>query len=418
MLLVHGYPASSHMWRPRAGRARRARPVRGRARPARLRRLRARTRRETLDAATSRRSRRCAQAEGLERVALVGPRLGRADRPALGVRPSGRGLGGRRVSDTGFFPDGRWHGMADALRTPGQGEELVDGMTLEAFTGDARLDLARDRSGATPREYFKAFADEPRRRGQLELYRSGEFSEARGLRRPAGRARRAVPGAVGRGRPVRAGRRRAALRARDPGRAACRSSPARGTSSTRTRPRRPPQALAALPRRVGAALMHVRELGEGPPVLLLHPGPGPRRHGLPARRRAARREPPRAARRPAGQRPLARRATATSGRWPATRAPSSGSRRTSSCATGRCSGTRSAASSRCSTSSTSPAARRGSSPPAPTRARRRRPGAPEDPLAGLDRRAARAGRGGRGARAGRELAAAAQGRVAASRRRG
>ena len=26
-------------------------------------------------------------------------------------------------------------------------------------------------------EYFKAFADEPRRRGQLELYRSGEFSE-------------------------------------------------------------------------------------------------------------------------------------------------------------------------------------------------------------------------------------------------
>ena len=28
-----------------------------------------------------------------------------------------------------------------------------------------------------PAEYFKAFADEPRRRGQLELYRSGEFSE-------------------------------------------------------------------------------------------------------------------------------------------------------------------------------------------------------------------------------------------------
>ena len=27
----------------------------------------------------------------------------------------------------------------------------------------------------TPREYFKAFADEPRRRGQLELYRSGDF---------------------------------------------------------------------------------------------------------------------------------------------------------------------------------------------------------------------------------------------------
>ena len=26
-------------------------------------------------------------------------------------------------------------------------------------------------------EYFKAFADEPRRRGQLELYRSGDFAK-------------------------------------------------------------------------------------------------------------------------------------------------------------------------------------------------------------------------------------------------
>ena len=80
------------------------------------------------------------------------------------------------ASDTGFFPDGRWHGMADALRTPGQGEELVDGMTLEAFTGM----LSSISKGIGPehaREYFEAFADEPRRRGQLELYRSGEFSE-------------------------------------------------------------------------------------------------------------------------------------------------------------------------------------------------------------------------------------------------
>jgi len=35
-------------------------------------------------------------------------------------------------------------------------------------------------SAITPeatREYFKAFADEPRRRGMLELYRSGDFSK-------------------------------------------------------------------------------------------------------------------------------------------------------------------------------------------------------------------------------------------------
>jgi haloalkane dehalogenase len=49
-------------------------------------------------------------------------------------------------------------------------------MTLEAFTGL----LASFSKGIGPedaREYFKAFADEPRRRGQLELYRSGEWEK-------------------------------------------------------------------------------------------------------------------------------------------------------------------------------------------------------------------------------------------------
>jgi haloalkane dehalogenase len=80
------------------------------------------------------------------------------------------------ASDTGFFPDGKWHGLADALRTPGQGEELVDGMTLEAFTamlGSISKGIGPDDA----REYFKAFADEPRRRGQLELYRSGDWEK-------------------------------------------------------------------------------------------------------------------------------------------------------------------------------------------------------------------------------------------------
>jgi len=66
--------------------------------------------------------------------------------------------------------------LADALRTRGQGEELVDGMTLEAFTkmlGSVSEGIGPEHA----REYFKAFADEPRRRGQLELYRSGDFSE-------------------------------------------------------------------------------------------------------------------------------------------------------------------------------------------------------------------------------------------------
>jgi haloalkane dehalogenase len=80
------------------------------------------------------------------------------------------------ISNTGFFPDGRWHGFAEALRTPGQGEELVDGMTGEAF---AQLlgSLSEHIGAETAAEYYKCFGDPERRRAQLELYRSGEFSE-------------------------------------------------------------------------------------------------------------------------------------------------------------------------------------------------------------------------------------------------
>jgi haloalkane dehalogenase len=80
------------------------------------------------------------------------------------------------ISNTGFFPDGRWHGMADALRTPGQGEQIVDGLDRDGFAAMMRgvTPAMEDRSIT---EYFKAYATPERRRGQLELYRSGEFSE-------------------------------------------------------------------------------------------------------------------------------------------------------------------------------------------------------------------------------------------------
>ena len=80
------------------------------------------------------------------------------------------------ISDTGFFADGEWHGLAQAMQTEGQGEELVDGMTEEGFT--AMLGQISSGVGAADaHEYFKAFGDEPRRRGQLELYRSGDFGQ-------------------------------------------------------------------------------------------------------------------------------------------------------------------------------------------------------------------------------------------------
>jgi haloalkane dehalogenase len=80
------------------------------------------------------------------------------------------------VSDTGFFADGKWHGMARAMRTPDQGEQLVNGLDHDGFAAMLRAvsPAMDDRSIA---EYFKAYASEESRRGQLELYRSGEFSE-------------------------------------------------------------------------------------------------------------------------------------------------------------------------------------------------------------------------------------------------
>src|SRR4051794_33462250 len=37
------------------------------------------------------------------------------------------------LSATGFFPDGRWHGMAESMRRPGTGEGLVHGLSRESF---------------------------------------------------------------------------------------------------------------------------------------------------------------------------------------------------------------------------------------------------------------------------------------------
>ncbi|WCB92842.1 Haloalkane dehalogenase [Baekduia alba] len=83
------------------------------------------------------------------------------------------------ISNTGFFADGKWHGMADALRTPGQGEQLVDGLDRDGFAAMLRT-VSPDLDDRSVDEYFKAYGSEERRRGQLELYRSGEFSELEG----------------------------------------------------------------------------------------------------------------------------------------------------------------------------------------------------------------------------------------------
>jgi haloalkane dehalogenase len=83
------------------------------------------------------------------------------------------------ISNTGFFADGKWHGLAQALRTPGQGEEIVDGTDREGF-GAMLRSVSAGLDDRSLDEYFKAYGSPERRRGQLELYRSGEFSELAG----------------------------------------------------------------------------------------------------------------------------------------------------------------------------------------------------------------------------------------------
>jgi haloalkane dehalogenase len=85
-------------------------------------------------------------------------------------------LGGLIVSNTGFFPDGEWHGMAAALRTEGQGEALLDSVSrdgLAAMLGQ----MGSGFDGHAVDEYWKGFATEQGRRGMLELYRSGDFGK-------------------------------------------------------------------------------------------------------------------------------------------------------------------------------------------------------------------------------------------------
>jgi haloalkane dehalogenase len=79
------------------------------------------------------------------------------------------------LMSTGFFSDGRWHGMATAMRA-GQVDALVENMDLEGFTGLMRQAAPRADAEAVA-EYYKGFATIEQRRAGLALYRSGDFGK-------------------------------------------------------------------------------------------------------------------------------------------------------------------------------------------------------------------------------------------------
>jgi haloalkane dehalogenase len=85
-------------------------------------------------------------------------------------------IAGLVISGGGFFADRRWHDMANVMRTEGQGEQAMEGITRELL-GDMLAPQSRGISDEALDEYWKGFADDERRRSHLELYRSGDFEK-------------------------------------------------------------------------------------------------------------------------------------------------------------------------------------------------------------------------------------------------
>jgi len=80
------------------------------------------------------------------------------------------------LSNTAFFSDASWHELGIALRTPGQGEQLLDNMTKEAFATMIR-DFGGRMTDEAIDEYWKTFTSPEGRTGILELYRSGDIEK-------------------------------------------------------------------------------------------------------------------------------------------------------------------------------------------------------------------------------------------------
>jgi haloalkane dehalogenase len=79
------------------------------------------------------------------------------------------------ISAAGFFSDGKWHGMAKAVRGE-QGEELVAAITREGFA--ALMQGAGDPFGEREFDaYWRPFEDGRGQRATLDFYRSMDFEK-------------------------------------------------------------------------------------------------------------------------------------------------------------------------------------------------------------------------------------------------
>ncbi len=80
------------------------------------------------------------------------------------------------ISDSGFFPDGKWHGMAQTMRTEGEGEQFMDNVSRELL-GMALAQVSPGMGEDDYDECWKCLSTPDRRAAVLELYRSGDFEK-------------------------------------------------------------------------------------------------------------------------------------------------------------------------------------------------------------------------------------------------
>lgn len=79
------------------------------------------------------------------------------------------------ISDTGFFADGKWHGMAEAIRGP-EGEAVVAAMDRDGFAGLlGSFGEAFDEEDITA--YWAPYEDGRGQRATLDFYRSMDFAK-------------------------------------------------------------------------------------------------------------------------------------------------------------------------------------------------------------------------------------------------
>ena len=82
------------------------------------------------------------------------------------------------ISSTGFFPDGKWHGLATGLRTPETGEQLLEALDRSSF-GELMRSQGSGFGDDAIDEYWHSLGTREGRAAVLETYRSGDFEQLR-----------------------------------------------------------------------------------------------------------------------------------------------------------------------------------------------------------------------------------------------